>query len=124
MTLWERQYEGPICGAGVSKKIEVFKVQTRLEKIATCYAKYIRRSSMIVPILGGVRHNMACAELSTSGPQNSQCTREVRLMSLVKLAQKDQQNETNKPKRSTKLGKLVKKGNRIRKSCKKMNKIG
>ena len=43
----------------------------------TCYAEYVRRSSMIAQIiLGCVRRNMACAQVGASGSLNSPHTRE------------------------------------------------
>ena len=70
---------------------------------------YFRCSSVIVlRILGGIWLNMACAELGTSGPQNSRHTKESWRMSLVKLDPRCRQNgQTNQDK---KIEKLVNKG--------------
>ena len=59
----------------------------------TLYAKYVQRSTMIaLRISVGIHHNIACAKLCASGLQNSWCTKEAQCMSLVKLAQKGQDN--------------------------------
>ena len=72
-------------------------------------------------ISGGVRRNMACVEPGASVPLNSRLTRELRRMSLVKLAQKGKKGST-KPKgqnekiwndRSTKVENLGKKAEKL-----------
>ena len=59
----------------------------------TCDAEYVQHSCVIAPrTCRCFRHNMACAKLGTSGLWNPGSTRESRCMSLVKLAEKGEEN--------------------------------